>query len=81
MGQLGVWLTFELTQLVIFLSGDRRWSDRVGYVFRPFETKGNKGDNDGKKLLLAGYGIELQFKSTEYKAQDDSEQGKIKQTI
>lgn len=29
-------------------------------------------DNRGPKVRLSGYGVELQIKSTEYKAQDDT---------
>lgn len=48
----------------------RKWSGQVGYIFRPYEAKTEEKARE--KMLLAGYGVELQFKSTEYKAQDDS---------
>lgn len=42
--------------------------DKVGYIFRPWQ----KLKQTSEKLRLSGYGVELQFKSQEYKAQDDS---------
>lgn len=33
----------------------------------------NLQDRANKKLCLSGYGVELQMKSTEYKATDDSD--------
>lgn len=35
--------------------------------------KNNLQDRTDKKLHLSGYGVELQMKSTEYKATDDSD--------
>lgn len=35
--------------------------------------KNNFQDRVDKKLRLSGYGVELQMKSTEYKATDDSD--------
>jgi hypothetical protein len=44
-----------------------------GYIYRPYNKKGKGGGDEGEeKMVLSGYGIELQFKSQEYKAQDDS---------
>lgn len=38
-----------------------------------FHIKTNLQDRTNKKLRLSGYGVELQMKSTEYKATDDSD--------
>ncbi|XP_057663509.1 UDP-glucose:glycoprotein glucosyltransferase [Diorhabda carinulata] len=41
---------------------------KIDYIIRHYIKK-----NDSRKLRLSGYGVELQMKSTEYKAQDDTE--------
>lgn len=41
---------------------------KIGYVLRHFVK-----ERPNKRLRLSGYGVELQMKSTEYKAQDDTE--------
>jgi len=38
-----------------------------------FFIKNNLQEREDKKLRLSGYGVELQMKSTEYKATDDSD--------
>jgi len=38
-----------------------------------FHIKNNLQNRADKKLRLSGYGVELQMKSTEYKATDDSD--------
>lgn len=38
-----------------------------------FYIKNNLQNRADKKLRLSGYGVELQMKSTEYKATDDSD--------
>lgn len=57
----------EFSQFHNFLS--RKAEEGViDYIIRHFVKIEN-----GKKLRLSGYGVELQMKSTEYKAQDDAE--------
>ena len=41
---------------------------QIDYVLRPFV----KNPKHGTNVKLSGYGVELQIKSTEYKAQDDT---------
>ncbi|CAG0918617.1 unnamed protein product [Notodromas monacha] len=42
----------------------------VDYIFRPFVRDYDEADS--RRVRLSGYGVELQMKSTEYKAQDDA---------
>jgi len=47
-------------------------TSKIGYILRPHAA----GKKTEEKMPLAGYGVELQFKSTEYKAEDDSAKSK-----
>uniref|UniRef100_A0A0N4XT99 UDP-glucose:glycoprotein glucosyltransferase (inferred by orthology to a D. melanogaster protein) n=1 Tax=Nippostrongylus brasiliensis TaxID=27835 RepID=A0A0N4XT99_NIPBR len=49
---------------------------KLRYVFRHY-VKPNR--SDASKVSLSGFGVELAIKNTEYKAVDDSEQGKNKE--
>lgn len=58
----------KYSMLMIIYTFLRSQAHKVGYIFRPWR----KPNSNSEKLRLSGYGVELQFKSQEYKAQDDS---------